>query len=164
MLYYNYCECLNSELDTLTQPTANCVNAMEILSYVPLQLYPMSSIVLQMSNSNDKKMKIEDNDEDQDSHLCEFDDEEYDEQYIPVPLDGGYGWVIMCASFVTNMLVDGVCFCVGIFILKMLEEFQETKAKTSWVGSVLNGMYLSMGKYSGCFNPFFQRATQCSIY
>ena len=68
-----------------------------------------------------------------------------DEKYIPVPPDGGYGWVIMFGSFIANVLVDGVCFCVGIFIIEFLAEFGESKAKTSWVGSVLNGMYLSMG-------------------
>ena len=28
----------------------------------------------------------------------------------PVPPDGGYGWVIMIASFFCNIIVDGVCF------------------------------------------------------
>ena len=28
----------------------------------------------------------------------------------PVPPDGGYGWVIMIASFFCNVIVDGVCF------------------------------------------------------
>ena len=67
------------------------------------------------------------------------------DKFIPVPPDGGYGWIIMLGSFIANVLVDGVCFCVGIFIIEFLDEFGESKAKTSWVGSVLNGMYLSMG-------------------
>ena len=28
----------------------------------------------------------------------------------PIPPDGGYGWVIMIASFFCNVIVDGVCF------------------------------------------------------
>ena len=64
----------------------------------------------------------------------------------PIPPDGGWGWVIMLASFMCNVIVDGVCFSFGIFYLEFLAYYGESKSKTSWVGSVLNGMYLSMGK------------------
>ena len=29
---------------------------------------------------------------------------------VPLPPDGGWGWVVMMASFFTNLLVDGVCY------------------------------------------------------
>ncbi len=64
----------------------------------------------------------------------------------PVPPDGGYGWVILASSFMVNFLVDGVCFSFGIFFVDFLDYFGATRAKTSWIGSVLNGMYLFMGK------------------
>ncbi|CAD5117746.1 DgyrCDS6491 [Dimorphilus gyrociliatus] len=51
----------------------------------------------------------------------------------------------MFSSFIINLIVDGVCFSFGIFYIQFLEYFQESKGKTSVVGSVLNGMYLSMG-------------------
>lgn len=60
-------------------------------------------------------------------------------------LDGGYGWVIVFASFIINVIVDGVCFSFGVFYIEFLDYYGESKSKTSWVGSVLNGMYLSMG-------------------
>ena len=28
----------------------------------------------------------------------------------PVPPDGGYGWIIMIASFFNSLIIDGVCF------------------------------------------------------
>ena len=28
----------------------------------------------------------------------------------PVPPDGGYGWIIMVASFFNSLIIDGVCF------------------------------------------------------
>ena len=64
----------------------------------------------------------------------------------PIPPDGGYGWVICAASFMASLILDGVCFSFGIFYMEFLDYYQESKAKTSWVGSVLNGMYLSMGE------------------
>ena len=60
--------------------------------------------------------------------------------------DGGYGWVVTLASFFTNVIVDGVCFSFGVFYVEFLEYFGESASKTSWVGSVLNGMYLSIGE------------------
>lgn len=77
----------------------------------------------------------------------------------PIPPDGGYGWVIVFASFVCNIIVDGVCFSFGIFYLEFLQHYGESKSKTSIVGSVLNGMYLSMGPIvSALANKFGCRA------
>ncbi|CAH1795978.1 unnamed protein product [Owenia fusiformis] len=67
----------------------------------------------------------------------------------PVPPDGGWGWVIVFSSFIMNVLVDGVCFSAGIFYLEFLDYYRESKGKTAWVGSTLNGMYLTMGPIAG---------------
>ena len=67
------------------------------------------------------------------------------ETTVPVAPDGGYGWVILVASFLVGFLVDGVGFSVGIFVLKFLDEFDDSKSKTSWIASVLNGMYMVAG-------------------
>ncbi|CAH1795975.1 unnamed protein product [Owenia fusiformis] len=66
-----------------------------------------------------------------------------------VPPDGGWGWVIVFSSFITNFLIDGVCFSAGIFYLEFLDNYRESKGKTAWVGSTLNGMYLTMGPVAG---------------
>ena len=91
-------------------------------------------------------------DEEQRAAAEEESDEEPEEgesMEPPLPPDGGYGWVILFASFICNMLVDGVCFTFGLFYLEFLAYYGESRAKTSWVGSVLNGMYLSMGESAG---------------
>ena len=55
---------------------------------------------------------------------------------------------IVLASFFTNLLVDGVCYSFGVLYVSLLEEFQETKAKTAWVGSLLPGCYLIIGTHN----------------
>lgn len=70
---------------------------------------------------------------------CEYHD-------IPPPPDGGYGWVIVFASFMCNMIVDGIAYTFGVFIGEFVKTFNEGKGKTAWVGSLLSGMYLSAGK------------------
>ncbi|XP_054270039.1 monocarboxylate transporter 4 isoform X2 [Macrosteles quadrilineatus] len=69
---------------------------------------------------------------------CEFHD-------IPPPPDGGYGWVIVFASFMCNMIVDGIAYTFGVFLGEYVKDFGEGKGKTAWAGSLLSGMYLSVG-------------------
>ncbi|KAJ8969486.1 hypothetical protein NQ317_011492 [Molorchus minor] len=64
---------------------------------------------------------------------------------IPPPPDGGYGWVIVVASFVCNMVVDGIAYTFGIFLITIVDYYDESKGKTAWVGSLLTGTYLSIG-------------------
>ncbi|CAD6215461.1 GSCOCG00011202001-RA-CDS [Cotesia congregata] len=75
---------------------------------------------------------------DDDASLCEYHD-------IPPPPDGGYGWVVVFASFMCNMIVDGIAYTFGIFFEQFVIHFGESKGKTAWVGSLLSGMYLSAG-------------------
>ncbi|XP_071454653.1 uncharacterized protein [Hetaerina americana] len=64
---------------------------------------------------------------------------------LPPPPDGGYGWVIVFASFLCNMVVDGIAYTFGVFLGEFVIYFGEGKGKTAWVGSLLSGMYLSAG-------------------
>lgn len=68
------------------------------------------------------------------------------EDSAPGPPDGGWGWVVTFSSFMISFLVDGVCFTFGLLFTEFLEYFGESKGKTSLLGSVLNGAYLSLGR------------------
>lgn len=63
-----------------------------------------------------------------------------------VPPDGGWGWVIVAASFFCNLVVDGIIFAFGMFLSNISETFNESKAKVSIIGSLLAGFYLMVGK------------------
>ena len=69
--------------------------------------------------------------------------------YIPTPPDGGYGWVIVFASFINHVIVDGIAFTFGVFYLEFLDFFGEGKGKTALVGSLLCGCYLMTGEWGG---------------
>ncbi|XP_050297027.1 monocarboxylate transporter 3 isoform X2 [Anthonomus grandis grandis] len=78
---------------------------------------------------------------------------------LPPPPDGGYGWVVVFASFMCNMIVDGIAYTFGVFLNPMVNYYGETKGKTAWVGSLLSGMYLSAGPLvSALTNKFGCRA------
>lgn len=65
----------------------------------------------------------------------------------PLPPDGGYGWVVMIAACLCSVIVDGLCFSFGIFFTEFINTFESSNAKTSFVGSLVPGMYLGMGEY-----------------
>lgn len=73
-------------------------------------------------------------------------DAEYLGEFPPAP-DGGYGWVVVFASFMCNMILDGIAYTFGVFLGEFARYFNEGQGKTAWVGSLLSGMYLSAGKF-----------------
>lgn len=66
-------------------------------------------------------------------------------ELIPPPPDGGWGWAIVFAAFIINVVVDGICYAYGIIAPVFQERFDASKAETSLIGSILIGFYLMMG-------------------
>ena len=77
----------------------------------------------------------------------QIDDDEEEPHIIitdPAP-DGGYGWVIVLASFLCNVIVDGIAYTFGLFFEEFVRHFDTTKGKVALCGSLLNGCYLGVG-------------------
>lgn len=51
-------------------------------------------------------------------------------------LDGGWGWMVVLASFVAHMIADGCGFSFGVLFSELLEVFGESKSTTAWIGSL----------------------------
>lgn len=67
-------------------------------------------------------------------------------QVIP---DGGYGWVVVAAAFMTQVLCNGFVFTIGKFYAEFLNFYQANEMQTSIVGALLNGMQHAVGKLTG---------------
>lgn len=74
--------------------------------------------------------------------LCISDEWEY---YIPDPPDGGWGWVVMVASFFNNFIVDGISYGFGVYLKEYLDFFSSTRGETSLANALLCGVYLLVG-------------------
>ncbi|ESN94057.1 hypothetical protein HELRODRAFT_193822 [Helobdella robusta] len=92
-----------------------------------------------------------------------------EELEAPLPPDGGWGWVVMVASFFSNLLVDGILYTFGILYINLIHSFPEAhKATISMVGSLLGGVYLIVGIHNhtgpfvgGLVNKFGCRVVAC---
>ncbi|KAI0236175.1 hypothetical protein LSAT2_013218, partial [Lamellibrachia satsuma] len=83
--------------------------------------------------------------------------------YIPKPPDGGYGWVIVLASFINHVIVDGISFTFGVFYIEFLKYFKEGKGRTALVGSLLCGVYLLTGPIAGALTNKYGCRPVCMV-
>ncbi|XP_048047342.1 monocarboxylate transporter 9a [Megalobrama amblycephala] len=73
-------------------------------------------------------------------------------------LDGGWGWMIVLASFMAQFLSLGSPQSVGVLYPEWLSAFQEGKGMTAWVGSMVSGVALITSPVcSACVDNFGAR-------
>ena len=58
--------------------------------------------------------------------------------------DGGWGWVIVAASFLINLVADGIPYSFGMLLQPLVSAFKSSAGLISFVGSInVAMMYLS---------------------
>ena len=55
--------------------------------------------------------------------------------------------MVVFASFMCNVIVDGIIFSFGFLLPEISAEFDENKATTAWIGSLQTGFYLIVGNF-----------------
>ncbi|CAF1071265.1 unnamed protein product [Adineta steineri] len=91
-----------------------------------------------MTNKVETKLQDE-KDTKRNLHKVE-DDEEYD--YITIPPDGGYGWVVLLACFMINLIVDGFLYAFGAISETLRKHFDCHEWEVTLVSSLACGFYL----------------------
>lgn len=66
-------------------------------------------------------------------------------------MHGGWGWTIVVASFMAQLLAYGSPQSVGVLYPEWLSAFQESKGMTAWVGSLVSGIGLIASKFNSMF-------------
>lgn len=59
--------------------------------------------------------------------------------------DGGWGWVVVAASFLIATVADGLAFSYGLLQKRFVEHFNTSEAKTSLIGSLFISVPLIAG-------------------
>ncbi|CAG7719375.1 unnamed protein product [Allacma fusca] len=78
---------------------------------------------------------------------------------VATPPDGGWGWIVVFASFMIHVIADGVAYSFGLFFVEISKEFKGSKSAASWIGSILFGVTFGAGPIASAFvNRFGCRA------
>ncbi|XP_070533823.1 monocarboxylate transporter 13-like isoform X3 [Ptychodera flava] len=64
------------------------------------------------------------------------------------PPDGGWGWLIVLATFTIFTIAGGNVYSIGVLFVAFLDAFGRSKADTSWIGSIF-GFSLCMSSSVG---------------
>lgn len=79
------------------------------------------------------------------SYLYKINEDEYIDTYISIPPDGGWGWIVVFASFICNFVADGAIYTFGIFLEDIANTY-DTKSSTVSIGSsLMTGFYFMSG-------------------
>ena len=67
-----------------------------------------------------------------------------------------YGWVVVAACFLCNMVIDGMGYSFGVMLQPLMHEFHVGAGQVAFVGSILNGVVmLSAPVAAACINRYF---------
>ncbi|CAH0750630.1 unnamed protein product [Diatraea saccharalis] len=66
-------------------------------------------------------------------------------EHSPQIPDGGWGWVVVAASFLVATVADGLAFSYGLINEKFVTYFEQSEAKTSVIGSLFISVPLIAG-------------------
>uniref|UniRef100_A0A0R3RWS2 MFS domain-containing protein n=1 Tax=Elaeophora elaphi TaxID=1147741 RepID=A0A0R3RWS2_9BILA len=73
----------------------------------------------------------------------------------PIAPDGGYGWVIVLASFLIHFICDGISFSFGIMFSEIQEYFSVSKTMSGIVGSIFLSIPLLSGPLAGALTDIY---------
>lgn len=60
---------------------------------------------------------------------------------VVVPLDGGWGWVVVLASFICCLMVDGIVMTAGLFKDGMAKSFGASTAEVSFMTQTADSQF-----------------------
>eukprot|EP00744_Colponema_vietnamica_P002335 GILI01003683.1.p1 GENE.GILI01003683.1~~GILI01003683.1.p1 ORF type:complete len:491 (+),score=119.33 GILI01003683.1:226-1698(+) len=66
-----------------------------------------------------------------------------------VPPNGGFGWVVVGASFVIHVVVVGLLYSFGVFLVPFSVEFDVGRGTVAWIASMGGGLLTGIAFFSG---------------
>uniref|UniRef100_A0A8R1DWE0 MFS domain-containing protein n=1 Tax=Caenorhabditis japonica TaxID=281687 RepID=A0A8R1DWE0_CAEJA len=64
---------------------------------------------------------------------------------VPLPPDGGWGWVVVLGSFFVHVFADGFVYSFGVLVETLMLEFNANNTTSSLIISLLTGLTLGSG-------------------
>lgn len=96
--------------------------------------------------TSDSDIKIHSGDENRkEMGKTNKEEDELSFEYVVIPPDGGYGWIITGASLLVLLISDGILFSFGLILSELKNVLDEPAAKVAWIFSIQNGTSLISG-------------------
>lgn len=77
------------------------------------------------------------------------------QNYVLVPPDGGWGWLVLLGSTLVNMLIPGTLKSFGVLFVEYTFAFHASETVASWIPATCYFLYCSLGKCALSFLNFF---------
>ena len=78
---------------------------------------------------------------------------ELSDEYVIVPPNGGFAWVVTAACFMAILISEGILCSFGLILSELERVFHEPAAKVAWIFSIVNGLSLIAGTKKIFFFP-----------
>lgn len=72
---------------------------------------------------------------------------EVSKNLVVIPPDGGWGWVVVVAAFISYFMTEGVICGFGIFLSEMALAFNCNLSQVSLIGAIMTGCFCFSGEF-----------------
>lgn len=69
-------------------------------------------------------------------------------EHVQKAPDGGWGWAVCAACFMSHVLTDGIFYSFGVVFVELLDYYKGSKGETAMIASLSTGVCFFGGKYA----------------